>query len=511
MVNAAKLEYDSSSHSGYAVDQKLDCDTGFGTCGSIANHYLLTKRMPSNEEVIYSLLTVLVIHHLWNKVLSAFRDASELYLNQQLVVDTVRNDGESPIYKSNKLDYLNGLRLGLNVRYEHYKIRNGNLNDVWELAMLSPSSTIQIDGIEVSRGQVNAFIQALRPFFHEKKIDEIHVTHTELSRPVVLLTILACLVAQVPVNVYVTTAKLPGWHLDGQYLSNGDFTCEIPFNPQVLASIDHFDNPYEPAKDKGTSIKLHYKANPHVAAVTEFTQSNIISAIASTAKHLPMDYTIDANDRLLVVEDWSTDTMPTLIKVLSLLMSPVDIMLARPNSWKQLMEFRPTILFITLQDWKSLWVQPSIFKSPFARIGSYFLAKGVYLSSSSLKLTYIHTSINNKQPIQSRKLNQFRALLSRCILEFSYHNVAGPVLMTDLYDYRDIPFKLKAYGCLSQSLEYKLTDMDSTKTGIINIRGFIIGRTNYSPATQDASQKQDGFMPLNVKGKWGSDGCLYIV
>ena len=62
--------------------------------------------------------------------LTYLQDVPELYLQEQSVIEPTRLINESPVYHSNKLS---GLRVGLDIRYDSYKSRNGNLNDIWEI------------------------------------------------------------------------------------------------------------------------------------------------------------------------------------------------------------------------------------------------------------------------------------------------------------------------------------------------------------------------------------------
>lgn len=469
----------------------------------------------TTEQVVYHLLAILVARYVWLRILNSFRDASDVYLTQQLVVDTVRNPSESPIYKSNKLDYLSGLRLGLNIRYDHYKIRNGNLNDVWEIAMSSPKSKVKMNGVEITRDQLNDGVEKVRGILTKLGIEEASMDHFELFSLENFIVFISCLVGQIPVNVYGPgTNGKKGWVFSKGAFHKGAETVTLPFKPLELECSTRFANPYHPSKDKGICLKWHYRLNPHVSATTEFTQANVISAIASTLKHLPADFTFDSSDRLLVVDDFSSMeyTLAHIVKILSLFIYPTNVVVANPDSWTKLLAFKPTILTISLPKWKTLSPKFSLKEKMAARFGRYFLSHGIYLPiKKTMKLTYVQSSLNSNISVRTQELNNYRALNSRLILEFGYHNIAGPVLASDLFDYRDFPFAIKASGCLSQSLEYKLTDMDETKNGVINVRGFIIGKTTFSIESDKAERNSDGFMPLNVKGKWGSDGCLYII
>lgn len=461
------------------------------------------------DQVLVALVALVVLRWAWRQLLALRRDASEVYLTQQLVVDSVRNDGESPVYKSNKLDYSSGLRLGLNIRYDHYKIRNGNMNDVWEMAMVHGGSTVTIAGATLTRNQINDGILRTRAVFEGHAVSEVHMAASELFQPESFIVLMACLVSQIPVHLHQHAPELQSntWRFSKGTLASRSSHLQ-PFVVSQLTDKTEFSNRYSPAKDKGVCVVTHYKLNPRVSATSAFTQANIISAIASNLKHLPTDFGFAENDRLVVVEE-QAEVMAQLIKILSMFIYPTHVTVTPALSWDHIHQLEPTILSISLASWRLLQPPPTAASALAAKVRSYFLSNGVFLSTGSkLRLTYIHASINNSVQLKTEDLNRYRALHSRAILEFGYHNVAGPVLASDLFDYRNFPFPVKAFGCLSQSLEYKLTELDGSKTGIINVRGFVIARTT---SNENQPPNSDGFMPLNARGKWGSDGCLYIV
>lgn len=79
------------------------------------------------------ILISLAVIYIVLKLLNYCKTVPDLYLQQQSYPDPTRLPNESPIYHSTKSP--TGLRLGLDIRYDHYKLRRGNCNDIWEIAM----------------------------------------------------------------------------------------------------------------------------------------------------------------------------------------------------------------------------------------------------------------------------------------------------------------------------------------------------------------------------------------
>lgn len=61
----------------------------------------------------------------------------------------------------------------------------------------------------------------------------------------------------------------------------------------------------------------------------------------------------------------------------------------------------------------------------------------------------------------------------------------------------------------------KVNNLDANGIGSLLVRGYTIGKsTNYLNGVeqkQNANSNGDGFMPINIRGKWGTDGCLYLI
>ncbi|ODV67558.1 hypothetical protein HYPBUDRAFT_10763 [Hyphopichia burtonii NRRL Y-1933] len=513
--------------------------------------------------ILSTVITILVINYIYNQYIESTKDVSDVYLSQQSSIDAVRLPEESPIYKSNKLDYSNGLRIGLDIRYDHYKLRNGNLCDVWEVLInqlkQKPANKIQINDESMFVSQINYRVHQFSHYLAAKKISQVFINQKHfLTSFDSLIVMIACFLTQVTVNVYddfknvveeegmaiFSPEEAETNKVDHLVLGSEEMNRIFkPFNEDELTT---FTNEYHFSKDKGIALRITRKTNPKIITSVDFTQSNIISSVASTIKHLPMSKELNSQDRVLVVQLTSKivkneDMLNDLVKCLVTFISNSELVITNSDklSIEKVNQIQPTILSISEEDFIKL-VPVELLKSNihwfdqfFYKQSINFLSRGKFSChmlkpfkfSSRLRLIYLKKPIESFQKINTSTLNEYRTLLhSRIIIENGYFNVIGPIIQNDFYDYRILPNlqKFKSLGCILQSSEIKLTNFnDQTNSGDILIRGYNIGKTKtinlhsnlevITPAQELAKKTNDGFMPLNyIKGKWGNDGCLYI-
>lgn len=500
------------------------------------------------NSLVIACLAAFAIHYLYLQYLDATKDVPELYLNEQSQVDAVREEGESAIHKSNKLELQGGLRVGLDIRYDFYKIRSGNLLDVWEVLIdhvrkRDSTKAININGIQLPILRVNHAVQNLSEHFKSNNIESIKlpiemVTSLTFDSLIVLFT---GFINQINVEVYdsldlVDTSKKSVFvctDREGEGFFNihsqtvYDYT--LPEN-----TLDLYENVYSFHKDRGIALTVLRKLTVKVLATVEFTQLNLISAIASTLKHLPPIQELSSKDNIVIVQSPKASNesiFNNLVKLLATFISHSDVTLVddeKITDLTQLVEtYNPTVLSIGEAKWSQIAanVNMNIFQKLLFDQCSHSLVRGKFpgfrFFSSRLRLIYINKlilALNNS--LSQEKLNFWRCYLNtRIIVEAGYYNIVGPVVLTDFFDYRLLHVKgLKSFGCIAQSLEIKLTKVVDNR-GELMVRGYTIGKTttkllaeSEAENNRDIMKKTDGFMPLtNVFGRFGNDGCVYIV
>ncbi|ABN65226.2 predicted protein [Scheffersomyces stipitis CBS 6054] len=469
--------------------------------------------MADLETVLITVAAALAINYLYNQYIHATKDVNELYLNEQSTVDSTRLANESAIYKSNKIAYANGLRIGLDIRYDHYKLRHGNLCDVWEIitkyASKSRGSGITIDNEFQPIIQLNYKISQFSRYLTSNKVKVVRIN---LNRFIdnfdILIAVISAMVNQITIELYDDHANL-------QDTDEGLFIRP----PEVHSTLNEFVNEYTYEKDKGIALKITRKLNSSVLSTVEFTQLNIISSLASTIKHLPLSKEINHDDKIVVVQSSkrSNDAITNqLNKILLSFITTAQLVVLTENSslsWNNILSHEPTILALNEKELQDLSLEK--------------LKSGLNLNwykkfVANQTLVYVNNGITNPRIFSPAQLNEFRCYLSsRLVMEFGYYNIIGPIILTDFYDYRYFSIaSVKSWGCISQSLELKLTEVSDKSEGKLSVRGYSIGkstnkvvnRSDQIEQNKNIMKANDGFMPLiNVRGRWGNDGCLYIV
>lgn len=466
------------------------------------------------EKLVLGALALWSLQRLYAKWLEHRKDVHDLYLQQQADVEPTRRAHESAIHRSNKL--YTGLRGGLEIRYDHYKMRAGNLRDVWQLFLNETRKhnrykRIVVNGATISVGALNASSKKLASTMGG--VAEITMrAHEVLSSVESLVTLVACFMAQVSVVVVDRGAatfserKLEGVAVEIQ--EEEDF---------------EFENVYKKEYDQGTAIKV-VSSLGRVVSEACFTQANFTSAVASSLKHLPESHALSSQDVVGVCSQGSTDfIVAEIVKVLCAFIAFSDLVIS--SDPRQLLP----LSVVSIEEATFLKLCRDCVESHASGLASLRLRRSLQLFSKNifapigrtgLRVVYLQHKLGLPITITPEQLNAYRSVLgARIIVEQVSPAVAGPVVLSDFYDYRVMQPKFSGYGCLSQSLEIKLADALKEPTdglaGEILIRGYNIASLNEHvlgmPLREGVSPPNEGFMPLGVSARWGNDGCLYIM
>lgn len=497
-----------------------------------------------DNNVLIAIIVVLGINYLYGWYIDYTKDVSEVYLNEQSVIDATRKSDESAIYKSNKLDYSHGLRIGLDIRYNHYKLRNGNLCDVWEVLINStlrePSKKIVIHNETIKIVELNYMVDKIGNYMKEKEFKKIAINlRNFLACAEVFCILIACFVNRITVNFYDDIENIEDIDLyvvDEQELAQVKGKKYILFNSTSENSVHDilegkrgellkFQNEYHPDKDKGIAIRFSRKVNHRILSNIDVAQINIVSGIASTIKHVPLSRMWGDKDTLLVVQSkakTNENILNDICKIMACFVTNTKVKIINTADWSIIKSHKPTIVSINESDFienvqlEEIKPRKNLIKQLQFNQSMKFLSKGKFTTTynDNLRLVYLQTSIIQKSKLNTLQLNEYRSLLgARIIMEYGYPNVVGPLIQTDFYDYRVIALNndVNGFGCLSQSIEVKLVNLQNNY-GTILIRGYNIGKVlNTMNNESRPLADNEGFMPIyNVRGKWGNDGCLYI-
>ncbi|CAN3499483.1 hypothetical protein DICA1_A09428 [Diutina catenulata] len=429
--------------------------------------------MPSTAElaVIVVLGTIVLVL----KYFQYTRDVPALYIEEQSEVEATRLPNESAIHKSNKLEQ--GLRVGLDIRYDHYKIRHGNLADIWHLRMKSPDAEVRIRDQPVTVAQLNHWVTETKRLVAGRDKVQFHFDEVFAS-PQTVAVVWGCFLARVTVEV---TPEASTVHEIVTQLTSGSDRA----NEKIV---------YSPEQDHGVAMRI-VRANPGKQLVAvEFTQLNFISATASTLRHLPPSLQMTPDDVMSVVHTPGTNEELTncVVKMLTACVAQVCRFTVGAD----------IVPGATIASIPSSYALPKT-RGPLYYVRAFGTRLGKFIACGPYKVVYINHSVDTKVPAPD-----LAAIGSRVVVEAGYYNIVGPLIVTDIYDYR----RLANFGAIPQSLEIKLQNYHNGE-GTIAVRGYTIGRTGLVVGgmfTQQQATATDGFMPTTVLGRFGADGCLFV-
>ncbi|KAG7194114.1 uncharacterized protein KQ657_004822 [Scheffersomyces spartinae] len=463
------------------------------------------------------------------------RDVHPLYLEEQSSIEPTRLPDESAIYRSNKLDLPDKLRIGLDIRYDHYKLRNGNLHDVWAIYANTNGGNgkLSINDKTLSVGALNYRVTKVSQALKLRRVSEVVIpfkTYQKLGFPL-LAVILGAFVLSITVHIVSGDANIE--EEDGilklMLVSLVEQFVTLAFGGPLEPSneLNEFPNAYDPADDKGAFLKVSIKKLVFQTTV-EYQVINAISAIAATLKHLPFNHELSNKDKLVIVQDTDAESMESvgneIVKLLCGLTAACGEVAIVNDDVCDPLELKPTVMVLPQTYYLTLALTNGAIipggSSWLLTLRENLLSRGIMVTYGSkfapLRLIYVHKPMGYGMHPLIEDSNQARSLFqSRIVVEHTWLTILGPVLATDFFDYRVLPVHVRSYGALSQSLEFKLVNVNDKMEGTIKTRGFTIGKlTNKKNGmVQQNSQTggSDGFMPIPLPSKFGKDGVLYVL
>lgn len=488
-----------------------------------------------------ALLVLLVAALAYRQYLVLTRDVPPEYLAEQSVVDPIRLDGELAIHRSTKLDL--GLRVGLAIRYDKYKLRNGNLYDVWELALAGArhhntahktAITVEsrtdrfVQGLDaaenrakVSLADLNGKAQAIGRVLKAAEVTEVGISlELFMSSPDVLAITVACFINQITVHVYdVNPSEVVVAIEDGQVVVRSTSVL-LTVSELSFDSTTDFENSYEPLKDRGVALKVSKVLRHKITGEVSFTQTNLVSAAASCIKSLAPPMALSDKDLMaIILDDSSIEGMVN--GVTKMLASFVTSTPAHLCLRQTCMDMDPTVVLGPAEAVCSLYKRPRgldrvlDWHRQFSLAQLRFSKLCMARPYARLRLIFAHRNINTGNYISWRPLRS--ALMAHVVEELGIMSAAGPIVTSDPYDFRELPkgaqVNVRGHGTVCQADEIKLVAFDGGQ-GEICVRGYNIGKTRTlmeGQGTTVMTPDSEGFHNLRVRALWGADGCLYVV
>jgi hypothetical protein len=500
--------------------------------------------------ILTSLLLLLVPLAIfgYKHFLRELKEIDPLLLDHQTSISETRKSNESPIFRSVDVPHGVSVTRGLNLR-NGYKIRDGCLKDIWYLGLanqkMEDTQTEIVLGEHCYKmGQVNTIIHLvadkLKPLTKNKRIG-LYGSFMESPELVLILwscffvsdltivfyntknDLLSSLKEDVP--IIITTAKL------AKDIPIGSFQEIIKFS--VTESDDLLQSPFtqmieipaNPDNDLTYEYDEHVdfaNVNNHPYSVIEngheisFFQLNFVSAIASKLMSIPAKLSWNKNDSLLISYNEGSASNNNVIfdsccGIMSNLYKLQIINSANIANLQDLALYKPTILCIDSHILKKIcsttkktFLQSFILqRSEYFNSLGYFNRFGRIEKSLNLKLTYVC----QLTPILSSFICNFckSVLGSRIIREYYTNFAIGPILKTNLYDFRIVQNRsLALLGVPANSVELKtINSSNENAKGKLYARGMSIGKGG------EISNIEEYWVDTDLEGEFARDGCFY--
>lgn len=523
------------------------------------------------EDIVASLIVLIVTSVvLYDKFyLETLKDVHELLLTEQSSISSTRKTGESAIYRS--MDTMHGLPLtvGLQVRYDIYKIRNGNLKDIWSLAMETPENGIQLPiGGRITYLKMNQIFNALAVEVDKLEKDSKIGIYALWSHWELLAVVLATFFYSRATLVNFT--KLPQIKddtIDTICCYGADIPKFMQLGYSKFICLDDTDTTvfkadvitYSQILDLHTDLDLttyHYESSRDDDFQTvlidtfnfkeiKYTLLNFVSTIASQLRSLPVEHAWSSQDTLLLEVAAGVPTSSHafltnqnfLIKLLGGFISGVSetVLATSKDVSESIKLYKPTIIALSEQtisqnlipEFSTKVDSLNVIDSTRLKLSSYWFARGVhntfFKNPQFPKFRIIYSEAFSQSLLPSSQLNQIQALTSsRIVVEKFKIPMLGPLLKTNFFDYRIMSsefskdkFVWKKLGIPANCLEFKVKDINQWQSenseGELMCRGYNIGKAlqNRVESHEESNVENEGWMDLGIVGKWGSDGCFY--
>lgn len=482
-------------------------------------------------------------------LLREIKDIDPALLNHQTSISETRKPNESAIYRSVDVPHGISVTRGLNLR-SGYKIRDGVLKDIWYLGIAgqkpnSNQTRIVIGEKSFELGQINTILHLIADTLKvcSGNNNRVGLYGNLMESPELILVIWSCFfisdLALVfynssedlsteladAVSTIVTTSKFVSNILSGSFK---DIVCVHLDKP-----VDHLSPlftkfitiPENPVND------LKYEYNEHVDYVhannnpysiinkgqeTKFFQLNFVSAVASRLMSTPTVQAWNGDDSLLISYDNESFSNTNIIfeTCCGIMSNLKQIQIINPNkisSAKDLAKYDPTILCIDshilkriCSNTKKTFLQSFILqRSEYFNSLGYFNRFGRIEKSLNIKIGYIC----QLSPILTSFICNFckSVLGCRIIREFYTDFSIGPVLKTNLYDFRIVQNRnLALLGVPANSVELKTVFASEGETrSRLFARGMSIGKGTAINSIDEY------WVDTGVDGTFATDGCFY--
>ncbi|CDK24386.1 unnamed protein product [Kuraishia capsulata CBS 1993] len=503
---------------------------------------------------------------LWLYFVPLYADIDPLALDEQASVSATRpSPRESAVYRS--VDVPHGLPLTTGLRLlrhgSRYTTTDGNLQDCWDLHKEAGKAVI-VGGEKIARGElaerVESLVSGLKMLtsFHwlgvfdcELDVCSLSVQLAglftgdfglfQISDPAGLTQYAASqesekrdvdlvfvrgkdtknLLSLLDLGIFATVVVLDDF-------IDEDIANAFPVKFVKLSELSELTAGKKTAYTAPdlTSSKTYFKQCLRIQKddrVFEFTHGNFVSIVASQLYSLPAGHSWKPEDKVLIVVDHAEfgHYLAKLAMCFVVGCETAIVTSAGIDLDTQIRRLAPSIVHASDAVWSSNSTVPIAFYDVILNN----VAESWFSTGSCTQLADWRRQFKQLRLVYSagtpgsERLNHNAVQAKygvRLIQELVVPGILGPVLKTNFYDYRVVGTNVHRRGVPANCLEVKVIDhgrrLADKREGKLHVRGFNIGKS-ISGVSETVSSPADsgepGWMPLDVVGKFGTDGCFY--
>lgn len=469
--------------------------------------------------VFYGLLTIGVMIVAYDYLFAAYPDVDRFFVTHQTSIATMRRPGETAIHRSLVNPVGKRLMTGLSIRgKEGMTLRDGDMLDLWKLSCKAKMAramnvkgtyhVTEIGELEWKR-KVVGLAGVLKKWLDKIENEQDKVVAVALSNrlewlKVLFATVMAggtvVLLGSEDISVdaleeakpVVLIAEAESWGVESQenlgsikhvIFLDGLPKMTLPGSVEVLEwervdslrdslaiDSDQLESALQTDRDVLRSI---YKDLEGSTQISRFQTSQIVAAIASQIKALPISFQWCANDCVLTYT--SSLSLYTALLSLTAIVSGSSLIFLGKTTHKPpldvVQELAPTIVvtddatsYTLANSSNSLTLFGNI-RLAMARVSlsrGILPTRGIYSEFTSVRIVHSSAVSSGMVPafyLTSADANTLRALTgARFIHGLCSPLCMGPITQTGFYDYRQYDEEIVSYGAPVPGLEIMLRD-----------------------------------------------------
>ncbi|VBB85292.1 Conserved hypothetical protein [Yarrowia lipolytica] len=427
----------------------------------------------SLQETVTALLLLFLTTYIIYSLIPSARDAHPLVVLQQSNLGSIRQPGESGVYRSHFCPHGLPLLRGLQIQADNYRLRNGNMGDLLELA----SDTVSYQNVR----KLGSFLKPNVTIIWDK------------NKPEFVEILFAC--ALYNLSVVVISDEYTGEALKeaikvsnpGILVKNGEFGVLLNDTSYETVKNTYSEEEF-PALDESYGFLGFPVSDIHrKIAIKYYNHANIVAAIVGQLKGFPATHEVTQKDTVYFADASIGKPFPLVLYLATLAIGAGVVT-----------ELDQATIVVTTQDRVSrllstklsLWQRFKLSRAESSLANGCLNRSGVLTEYSKCRMLFFAAQ---EPALTSVQVGKIRALTgSHIVYSLMSRECLSPVAQTNIYDYRLINGVV--FGPPPPCLEGKVQSESDDKV----TKGQLVIQ---SPAADK------GWLETEYFGEWGADGA----